>query len=412
MKNNFVGKSLFFLFLIGFSNSVFAFKSSRIIVVSNPTSFRRVNEVVSIERNKLGKIKPNLFPVVTKEKMIVTTQTIDKNSDGIWDELLIQVSLAANEKQTLQIAWVTKSTQFDKFTNVHLSLRSEFNTPSPEINRAERNRGFIQDVSKPYYQMEGIGIENDKVAFRAFFDYRNGKDIYGKIVQNPILEKVGVGATWHELQAWGMDVFRVGKSLGAGALAVQEDMQIYRLGDANKTNFQTLYEGSLQAAFSLNFKNWDVAKDKKDGSETISITKGNYYYRNDISLVLNANQNLVSGIGNFIPTNETFKKHNSKWSSISTYGNQAEGTMTKLGVAIMFSTEAFIENKKSEDSSTIPNTSYVVLKPNSKENTIYFFACWEKTDSQFVTQQGFEDYLQQTADILANPIEVLSIKKH
>lgn len=48
--------------------------------------------------------------------------------------------------------------------------------------------------------MEVPGIENDKVAFRAFFDYRNSKDIYGKIVDTPTLERVGVGSGWHELQ--------------------------------------------------------------------------------------------------------------------------------------------------------------------------------------------------------------------
>ncbi|MBC7722813.1 MAG: DUF4861 family protein, partial [Pedobacter sp.] len=196
--------------LLGFSiicSSLFATQ----IILTNPSSFARNKEVITIKRIAFGNAKANLFPSVKKHNKTLVTQIIDTNNDGIWDELLIEISLAANSKDTLDITWSAKQeTAFPTFANVQLSLRSDTNIPSSEIYQTQRRRGFAQNIAKPYYQMEGPGIENDKVAFRTFFDFRNGKDIYGKIVDMPVLEKVGVGSSWHEMQPWGKDILKVG----------------------------------------------------------------------------------------------------------------------------------------------------------------------------------------------------------
>lgn len=379
------------------------------IIIINPLSFNRTNEIIAVERNVLDKVSSHLFPSIKKNNDILVTQLIDKNGDGTWDVLLVEVSLAANSTDTLQLHWIKKEAQVQQLnlTNVRLSLRSGNNIPSPEIYTTKRSRGFTQNIAQPYYQMEGPGLENDKVAFRAFFDSRNGKDIYGKIVDTPVLDTVGVGASWHNLQPWGMDILKVGNSLGAGALAVEENEKIYRLADADTTVFQSLYEGALQAGFQLRFKNWDVGTGRQNGSETMSVSKGDFYYKNDIAVSLGANQNLVAGIAHFGTDSLVYKKHNAVFSSISVYGKQAEGTMTHLGLAIMFCTTDYVANKTADTASVIPNTAYVALKPvDNKKKFIYFFACWENTDDRFKTQQGFEDYLQTTAGLLANPIQI------
>lgn len=406
-------KKLYIFLMFTFSFIIFlneeSYAQNQSVIIANPTGFTRNKEIISIKKTDLGNINNSLYPNVKKNNLLLISQTIDTNNDGFWDELLIEISLAAKEKDTLQINWVSKEgVAFPKRTNVQLSLRSDTDVPSPEINDAKRNRGFVQNIAKPFYQMEGPGFENDKVAFRAFFDYRNGMDIYGKIVEEPILEKVGVGASWHNLQPWGMDILKVGYSLGAGALAVKENNKIYRLGDADSTTFQVLYEGPLQAAFKLGFTNWDVANAKQNGSETIKITKGNFYYKNEVSLALNKSQNLVSGFANFIDAKVNYKKYNNHFSAIYTYGKQAEGSDSNLGMAIVFSTKNYLENKMADQTTSIPNTSYVALKPRNK-TAIYFFACWEKSDNRFATQQGFENYVEQTIQSLSNPIKIKKV---
>ncbi len=383
--------------------------SSIKIILQNPYNLNRVNEVISIGRNQFKPVYPGYFPLIKKGAKVYINQLVDNNLDGKWDNLLIEVSLVPNSKDTLTLNWVKpeQQIQFPKTTNVRFSLRSKTTEPGKEITYLKRSRGFTQNIAEPVYQMEGPGIENDKVAFRAFFDSRNGKDVYGKITSEPILEKVGVGASWHDLQSWGMDIFKTGNSLSAGALAVEEDNKIIRLADADTSYFQALYEGALQAAFKLNFKNWDVGTAKENGSETMSMTKGNFYYKNDIEVALKPNQYLVSGIANFSADSAVYRKHNSKFSSIATYAPQAEGTGTKLGVAIMFPTDEYVESHTASNTSSIPNTSFVALKTSAQtKKVLYFFACWEKTDSRFETLQGFEDYLNQTAELLANPIQI------
>lgn len=120
--------------------------------------------------------------------------------------MLLEVALAASARDTLSLEWVRAAQQpaFDKLTNVRFSQKTKTTRPEQEITFLKRSRGFTQNIADPVYQMEGPGIENDKVAFRAFFDQRNGKDVYGKIRPAPVLEEVGVTGNWHTLQPSGL----------------------------------------------------------------------------------------------------------------------------------------------------------------------------------------------------------------
>jgi len=378
------------------------------VIVTNNQPYKRINEILNIQSDSFYAPNKNLYPVVRQRNKNVVQQFCDNDNDGKWNFLLIEISLEANSIDTLEVKWLQKSelTSFNNKTNVRFSLKSKTSEPSPEIKSITRSRGFMQDIANPVYQLEGPGIENDKVAFRAFFDYRNGKDIYGKITPKPILDNVGLLGSWHEMQPWGMDILRVGKSLGAGALAVKENNKIYQLGDADSSQFTALYDGPLQASFQLKFIHWDAGSSKKNGSETISVSQGDFFYKNNIILSLNSGQALVSGMANFILDSATYTQHNSTLSSISTYGKQAEGSDSNLGLAIMFPTSDYSSHATTLSTDSIPNTSYVALKPSSSKKTIYFFACWEKTDARFETENGFKNYLQQTATRLANPILV------
>lgn len=338
----------------------------------------------------------------------------DEDKDGRWDCLLVEVSLNPNSKDTLNIEWIKKvdKPNFPQATNIRFSLKSKTTQPEKEIEYLERSRGFTQNIADPVYQLEGPGIENDKVAFRSFFDKRNGKDIYGKIVSEPVLNRTGLAGSWHVLQDWGMDILHTGNSLGAGGLAIRKNENLYRLADADKTTFRAITEGSLKAAFKLNFKKWDAAGGFKNGFEKVSIIKGDYFYSNEINLSLAENEYLATGIANFGVGEAVLKNHNSKFSSVFTYGNQAEGTKTKLGLAILFPASQYASHATTSSPDSIPNTSYVALKPQKNKNyNIYFFACWEKTDPRFSTKAGFESYIQEVADRLTNPIKTKILYK-
>src|SRR5690606_24347117 len=69
-----------------------------------------------------------------------------------------------------------------------------------------------------FIRYEGPGRESDKVAYRFYLDWRNGFDIFGKKIPDMVLQNVGQDGyqSYHEPADWGMDLLKVGKSLGAG----------------------------------------------------------------------------------------------------------------------------------------------------------------------------------------------------
>ena len=168
--------------LLAVCHPVYAFKAAKqqqYLILFNPMAFDRPGEVITVKRKLFGKQDPTFVPEIKKGNQVLISQLVDTNKDGNWEELLVEVNLKSNGIDTLLISWVNNNSRipFQKATNVQLSLRSDNTTPSPEMFRAIRSRGFTQNIAKPYYQMEGPGIENDKVAFRALFDSRNGKDM-------------------------------------------------------------------------------------------------------------------------------------------------------------------------------------------------------------------------------------------
>ncbi|TCC88702.1 DUF4861 domain-containing protein [Pedobacter frigiditerrae] len=394
---------------VGFSQT----KADEYLLISNKLNINRDKEVICVNKNDFASIPVHSYPLLKQGNKVCISQLVDEDMDGQWDELLVEVSIKALAKDKIAVIWIKKVDypNFEKATNIRFSLKSKTQQPEKEINYLERQRGFTQNIANPAYQMEGPGIENDKIAFRSFFDKRNGKDIYGKLMATPVLDEVGLTGSWHTLQSWGMDILRTGNSLGAGALGVKQQGKIFRLADADNTTFKALYEGPLKACYKLDFTNWDVAALLKNGTEQLSITRGDYFYFNQVKLNLAESQHLISGMANFGTNPFVYKKHNKKFSSVSLYGPQADGTQTKLGLAILFQANQYAGHATTLAADSIPNTSYIALKPVKKEmNSLRFFACWEKTDTMFSTKEGFEKYLQETADRLANPIEITVIQ--
>lgn len=384
--------------------------ASQVLRVSNDRSFARVNEVVRIPRRDLQGDNSTNVPVFEYAGKVLVSQLVSSDGGPQWDAALVQVSLPPNASESVSIRWVKPSDapQFPVRAGVRMSLRSLDDKPTPEIRHEERERGFVQSTEKPKYQMQGPGIENDKFALRVFFDHLNGKDLYGKLADLPVLSQIGLGGSWHKLQPWGMDILKTANSIGAEGLAVQEGGTIYRLADADHSVYDALYNGPLQSAFRLRFTGWDIGTTRGPGEEYLSMTVGQYLMEEQLTVSLAKNQMLVTGLPSFYPS--LHLKHtiyNEKISSISTYGPQAEGTGTSLGLAIFFPTESFRELRTAtSDDKQLPSSSYVVLDESQrKQHRLVFAACWEKTDKRFATEQGFEDYLAHEAEIMAHPIQ-------
>ncbi|REE00084.1 DUF4861 family protein [Marinoscillum furvescens] len=371
----------------------------------NPIDLHRNGEVVTI--NVKGMNLSKHYTASSDAFAGLPVQHVDLDQDGLWDQLLIALDFGPAEQKEVSFLEAEHQSEESAANSITFSVRKEGVYTGLEIHEMDRKRGAVQAAGDPFFHLEGPGIENDKVAFRTFFDPRNGKDIYGKLTEQPVLKRAGIASSWHKPADWGMDILQVGKSLGAGGLAVSEEGQLYRLGDADKSRYQLRYEGSLAAAHRITFTGWDAGSKKINGYEQLTLQKGNYYYHNEIGLS-DSSLTLAVGMPNFKSDTLLYTRHNDKLASIWTYAPQADGTATHLGMAIMFAHEQYQGHDAIRDGGAIANTSYVKLSGKG-HNDIWFFACWEMSDEYFSTQEHFERYLQQEADKLSNKIEIIRI---
>ena len=89
---------------------------------------------------------------------------------------------------------------------------------------------FIHDGLMAF---EGLGWESDLVAYRLYLDERMAVDIFGKKTPGPVLQKIGQGIdNYHDMADWGMDIFKVGETVGIGGIGRLRDGKAVQLGQS------------------------------------------------------------------------------------------------------------------------------------------------------------------------------------
>jgi hypothetical protein len=256
--------------------------------------------------------------------------------------------------------------------------------------------------------MEGPAWENDVVAFRNYFDARNGIDIYGKRTSEMVMDSVGLFESYHELQDWGMDVLKVGNSLGAGAIALKVNDEIHRIGLPEEGTYRRLTDGPLRASFELTFKGMKVENNSYDILHHISIWGGTHFYKSTVNVSgLTGDESLVTGIVNMEIDTFSVINHNDQYVSLVTHGNQAfDGEI--LGMGILMHKEPFNQVTTAPESGEgIIQTYMASLNiTEDKPVTFYFFAGWELQDPSFKDEDAFISVIDKYAQRLANPVDV------
>jgi hypothetical protein len=395
------------------------------ITLTNSLATERTDEAIVITRAQLTELTTSFgeetLPYISDEagKSLVS-QTDDLDGDGKWDELAFLYNFKPNEKAIVNIQFVSKDKMpsYAKRTDAALLLSpNRDKTGYQRVNTETRPKET--DVTKTVlsYQMEGPAWENDKVAFRSYFDPRNGKDIFGKITDSLCLDSIGVTGDYHKMQYWGMDILKVGNSLGAGALAVYENKTLIRLGETDTSSYQFVSAGAVRAILKLIYKGWDINGKKIDVIHKISIYAGKYYYQSDVTLVgFEGEKELVTGIVNMkLEPKEMIERDNNEgYISIATHGKQSENEGGDiLGMGLVFKKADVIAKetapqKEKWEGTEVVNTYYARLKATANiPVTFRFFACWEKTNPEFAQKEAFLQLIQQEADKLNSPIVVV-----
>jgi hypothetical protein len=250
--------------------------------------------------------------------------------------------------------------------------------------------------------MAGPAWENDRVGFRNYLDQRNGIDIFGKITREMVLDSVGVAGrqSYHEPDEWGMDVLKVGTSLGAGAIGYMYQDSIYRVGDNGSGAYQVLFVGSQRSRFALSFDNWNVEDTPVSVVHQIEIAGGRHYYQSSVTFSGSSLELLlVTGIVN-MKSDSLYVFHlNDQYTALVTHDLQSEDT-TWMAMALMVPDNYLVEYGESKESGEgITQTCYAVLEANEGDPVPYrFYALWEREDPRWSSLENVAAYLKDEAE--------------
>jgi hypothetical protein len=394
----------------------------------NPLKAERKDELITLDRSfiegKLGKKIPKNGLIMEGYRSAVMLQYDDLNQDGEWDKLAFVLSLNAAENLVLKLKLNPHAdVKVVALAHVRQKRKLPNDTFGPSLRLDSVPAGQPNtDFSKsklPSMLTEGPAWENDKVGFRIYMDVRNTKDIWGKTTSEMMMDKVGADPKliYHNLAPWGMDILAVGKSLGAGSLALSVPQKgktdtLVRLGGKNmgKIIYKMIADGPVRAVFQMEYPEWNVLGDGHLCSltEKISIWRGQYFYQSEVSLN-NAPKgaSLITGIVN-LKSSKQLAIQEGKTSLSYTFDQQSENK-DNLGMAVMLMKKDFLAFAKTPNSnSDVLNTYTTKMKIPAAGKTVTFryYACWEHSDVTFSTENDFRQFLDAQASAFGKSINV------
>ena len=401
-------------FIYSLSFIIFSFGVGLVIVscqhknsfeLTNTSNLSLTDHAVIIDRPSLKEGKG--LPIIRDGGEIIPAQPEDTDRDGAWDQLIFQCSFEPKGRKVLQYDWVSEDRypQFDSKTKVYLGHSPERNNVFSPVESHTRPLDHVAESTPYLYQYEGPGWESELVGFRNYFDSRNGKDIFGKAKPQLFIDSIGLGEDYHTLHDWGMDVLKVGTSLGAGAIAVLKNDSLYRLTDTGKASFRIISNGPVRSVFELMYEDWKVNGSSYDLIETITIWAGKRWYESHIQLLGGSSgDTIVTGIVNLkkVPS---FELESAGWHVLYSHGKQSENN-DFLGMSLLVPDMCFAGfDEAPNDGQGVTNTYTAYLKPQNGAYKFIFYAGWQGENSRFQDKNFFVEQLITETKQLSKTLE-------
>ncbi len=223
------------------------------ITIENPSDFDRMTELVEIPLDDV------------KEKVLVT------------DSLVYVVYNSAGEVIPSQVTY-DRMLIFQPELKAKESKSFTITTGEAQTFAPKTYARFITE------RKDDFAWENDRVAFRAYGPAlietdgpSNGLDVWYKRTNDLVIDKwykddISGTASYHEDHGEGLDDYKVGRTLGAGAMAPYVNDKLWL--NENFASEELLDNGPLRSTFKLTYKNLDVDRKLIAESRTISIDAG------------------------------------------------------------------------------------------------------------------------------------------
>jgi hypothetical protein len=382
------------------------------VVVVNQMKYDRSDEMVIVSKEAIAKQFPDFnssaFAVFDAEKEIPSQYNQqDKENEGI---VLVFDHLKAGEKRQLIVRYKKTGTlkrSYKKKTQAELSHKHGGKWEKREyIGGDFKNVSYLRVPPEHkdhswFIRYEGPGWESDKVGYRFYLDQRNATDVFAKKTNEIVLHKVGLDGfdSYHEMQEWGMDVMKVGPSLGIGSIGARNKGKVTRVEKTDSVTCRILENGDLYSSFNTSYYGWKVGDKKYDVKSHISIHAGTRITQQSLQLS-NDTDSLCTGIVKD-KNAKLFSSRggNSGFGYLATFGKQSLNS-DELGLAVFFSPQNVVDF--TEDSSS----NIVTLKSSGKKLKYYFLATWVHEPDGIKNEENFKQYLSDVSRQLANPVSV------
>jgi hypothetical protein len=241
---------------------------------------------------------------------------------------------------------------------------------------------------------EGPGWESDRVAYRLYLDNRNVTDVFGKRRPEPVLRQIGRGDDYHALTDWGMDVLKVGPSLGAGGLGVLRNGKADWLGPSRSLTARVDETGPLVASLSIETLGWRLGEAHHDTLARYAITAGSRLTR--VSVRASAGAPLTAGIVKHDGV-EVLRREAGGWGYVATLGDQSLAK-DALGLVVFYRLDQRLG--LGDDGATL----FVRFRDGPVD---YAFAgVWAQEPGAPTSPTAFRAWLDETLADLDRPVEV------
>lgn len=380
------------------------------VTLGNSLDLTRSDESIIITRAALAAVAPALdiaSLTVYEQDKLVASQLHDSDGDGNADQLLFVTDLAAKQQKQLSLrVGRDAKQQFTKRTQAELSKRVGGQLVDGKYQGGKFEQIHYEQLPASHvpgdglYRYEGPGWESDKVAYRLYFDERNAMDIFGKKIPDMVLQDVGHGDySYHKPADWGLDILKVGDSLGMGSIGMVVDDKVHRVATADTMSVRIVENGPLRSQLRVKHTNWTLGDGSYSLTSDLSIHAGSHMTHNQLAIT-GEPPNLTTGIVKHQPT-QVLRSNDasSQWAYLATFGKQSY-VEDELGMAIVYKNANLI--KVSEDE----NSQLVIMKPAQGKLDYYFLARWVQEPNGIKTQEAFKQYLDNTVAKLNTPVKI------
>lgn len=356
------------------------------ITIENPSDFDRLTELIEIPFDSIKE------RVAVKDSLVYVV----KNSEGE----IIPYQVTYDRKIVFQPALRAKEVKSFIITS-----------DEPQMFTPKTYGRFVTE------RKDDFAWENDRVAFRVYGPAlievdgpSNGIDAWYKRTNDLIIDKwykddlAGL-ASYHKDNGEGLDDYKVGRSLGAGAMAPYVDGKLW-LND-NFVTEELLDNGPLRTTFKLTYKDIDVNGTKISENRTISLDAGSQLSKIAQAYTIKQPMDVAAGIVKREKGDTTVFSHN-----YMVYGEPYSESVENVYLAVVMP-EAInrtlvdtyeIQHPKTNKKETHSHVLAITTQQPKKPIIYYTGYGWSKFG--FPTLASFQEYVDKFAVSLNQPFIV------